>query len=148
MTTLQAGETPPVPVPTGITQFFWDGINEHRLLILRCQVCAQFIHYPRIVCNRCQSTDLAPEQVSGRGTLYSYTVVMQAFHPYFVDKIPYVLAVVQLEEDPDLRLTTNIIECPEHRLEIGMSVEVAFRQVAPGLTLPLFRPKESTNEDL
>jgi len=143
MSQLQAGETPPVPVPSPVTQFFWDGVNEHKLMILRCQACGHFIHYPRIVCNRCQSLDLAPAQVSGNGTLYSHTLVMQAFHPYFADKIPYVLAIVALEEDPEVRLTTNIVDCPADQVRIGMPLEVVFREVAPGLTLPLFRPKES-----
>jgi len=138
-TQLKAGDTPPVPVPTDVTRFFWEGVARHELLILRCQSCGHYVHHPRIVCSRCQSTDLAPEQVSGRGTLYSHTVVMQAFHPYFVDKLPYVLAVVELEEEPGLRLTTNIVDCPEDELRIGMPVEVAFTEVAPGLTLPLFR---------
>ena len=139
-TPLTAAEIPPVPDPTDVTQFFWDGVRRHTLLILRCQACGHFVHYPRVVCNRCLSTDLAPEPVSGQATLYSYTVVMQAFHPYFVDRIPYVLAVVELPEEPGLRLTTNIVDCPEERLAIGMAVEVVFTEVAPGLTLPLFRP--------
>ena len=111
--------------------------------MLRCQECGHFVHYPRIICNRCQSTDLAPERVSGRATLYSYTVVMQAFHPYFVDRIPYVLAVVELEEEAGLRMTTNVVDCPEERLIVGMPVEVVFREVAPGLTLRLFRASDT-----
>ena len=116
---LKAAETPPVPYPTDVTRFFWDGVNRHTLLILRCQVCGHFVHYPRIVCNRCLATDLAPEPVSGRGTLYSYTVVMQAFHPISSSRIPYVLAVVELAEEPGLRMTTNIVDCPEEHLAIG-----------------------------
>jgi hypothetical protein len=131
---------PPVPVPTPLTQFFWDGVNAHKLMILRCRPCGHHVHYPRPICNRCQSTDLAPTEVSGRATLYSYTVAVQAFHPYFVDKVPYVLAVVELAEEPGLRLTTNIVDCAEADLQVGMPVVVVFREVAPGMTLPLFRP--------
>jgi uncharacterized OB-fold protein len=131
---------PPLPAPDDLTRFFWDGLKQHRLLILRCQECGNYIHYPRPICNKCLSMNLAPDQVSGRGTLYSYTVTMQAFHPYFADKVPYVLAVVELVEQEGLKITTNIIDCPENRLHIGMPVEVVFREVAPGFTLPLFRP--------
>ncbi len=131
---------PPLPDPDDLTRFFWEGVKQHRLLILRCQECGNYIHYPRPICNKCLSMNLAPDQVSGRGTLYSYTVTMQAFHPYFVDKVPYILAVVELSEQEGLKLTTNIIDCPENRLHIGMPVEVVFREVAPGFTLPLFRP--------
>jgi uncharacterized OB-fold protein len=143
MTTQQASSGvlyPPLPDPDALTRFFWDGVQQHRLLILRCQECGNYIHYPRPICNKCLSMNLAPDQVSGRGTLYSYTVTMQAFHPYFVDKVPYILAVVELAEQEGLKLTTNIIDCPENRLHIGMPVEVVFREVAPGFTLPLFRP--------
>lgn len=131
---------PPLPDPDDLTRFFWEGVKQHRLLILRCQECGNYIHYPRPICNKCLSMNLAPDQASGRGTLYSYTVTMQAFHPYFVDKVPYILAVVELSEQEGLKLTTNIIDCPENRLHIGMPVEVVFREVAPGFTLPLFRP--------
>ena len=95
---------------------------------------------PRPICERCGSTDLAPEQVSGAATLYSYTVVTQAFHPYYVDKLPYVLAVVELAEEPGLRLTTNIVDCTEDGLTIDMPVKVVFTEVVPDLILPLFRP--------
>jgi len=131
---------PPMPMPDPLTAFFWEGVNRHRLLILRCQACGHHVHYPRPICDRCQSTDLVPEEISGRATVYSYAVVMQAFHPYFADKLPYVVAVVEADEEPGLRLTTNIIECQEADLAVGMPVRVEFREVAPSLTLPLFRP--------
>ena len=131
---------PPLPEPDALTQFFWDGVKEHKLLILRCQACGNYVHYPRPICNTCLSMELAPQLVSGKGTLFSYTVTVQAFHPYFIDKVPYVLAVVELPEQEGLKLTTNIIDCPEDRLRIGLPVEVVFREVAPSFTLPLFRP--------
>jgi hypothetical protein len=141
---LDVSETPPIPVPTKLTEFFWDGVNQHRLLILRCQNCQHFIHYPRPICERCASKNLAPEQVSGQATLYSYTVAMQAFHPYFVDRLPYVLAVVELVEEPGIRLTTNIINCPESELRTGLEVEVVFVSVTSALTLPVFQPRTHT----
>jgi uncharacterized OB-fold protein len=137
--TTTAATYPPLPVITPLTQFFWDGLRERRLLILRCQSCGHYVHYPRPVCNRCRSIDLAPEEVSGRGTLYAYTVTMQAFHPYFVDKIPYTLALVELDEQRGLRITTTIVDCPEDELKTGMAVELVWTDVAPDLTLPLFR---------
>jgi uncharacterized OB-fold protein len=140
MTDLDARSSPPRPRPAPLTQFFWDGVNDHKLIILRCQQCRHYVHYPRPICERCGSTDLAPEQVSGQATLYSYTTVMQAFHPYYVDRLPYVLAVVELAEEPGLRMTTNIVDCGEADLKIGMAVEVAFTEVGPDLVLPLFRP--------
>src|SRR5206468_1895135 len=89
----QAATYPPIPEPDALTQFFWDAVKQGRLEILRCNACGNYIHYPRPICNKCLSTDLAPAPVSGKGTLYSYTVTVQAFHPYWLDKVPYVLAV-------------------------------------------------------
>jgi len=132
--------TPPVPVPTAITEFFWEGVRSGELRILRCQACEYFVHYPRPLCNKCGSTDLAPERVSGRAIVYSYTWAVQAFHPYFKDRVPYNVAVVELVEQAGLRMTTNIVDCPPEALRTGMEVQVVFRQVGPELVLPLFRP--------
>jgi uncharacterized protein len=134
----QAATYPPLPRINPMTQFFWDGCRAHKLLILRCQACGTFIHYPRPVCRVCLSTDLAPEEVSGRAQLYAYTVVVQAFHPYFVDKLPYTLAVVELEEQAGLRLTTNLLDVPESELRTGLPVRLVWRDVAPDLVLPMF----------
>jgi uncharacterized OB-fold protein len=131
---------PPIPAPDPLTQFFWDGVKEHRLLILQCQNCGHYIHWPRPICRMCLSTNLAPKQVSGHATLYSWTVTVQPFHPFWIDKVPYVLATVELVEQPGLKMATNIIDCPEEKLRVGLPLQVVFKEVAPGLTLPLFRP--------
>jgi uncharacterized protein len=140
LTAPAAGSSPPVPAPGPLTRFYWEAVDRHQLMILRCQTCGHYVHYPRPICDRCQSMELAPGEVSGRATLYSYTVVMQAFHPYFVDRIPYVLAVVELVEEPGLRVTTNIVGVPEEDLKIGMPLEVVFTAVTDYLTLPMFEP--------
>jgi uncharacterized OB-fold protein len=129
---------PPLPRINPMTQFFWDGCKARKLMILRCQACGHFVHYPRPVCNKCLSTDLAPEEVSGRASVYGYTVTLQAFHPYYADKLPYTLAVVELEEQPGLRLTTNLVDVAEAELTTGLPVKVAWREVAPDLILPMF----------
>jgi uncharacterized OB-fold protein len=65
---------------------------------------------------------------------------MQAFHPYFVDKLPYVLAVIELPEQARLRITTTMVDYEEAELRVGLPVEVVFTDIAPDLTLPYFRP--------
>jgi uncharacterized OB-fold protein len=137
---LTALDSPPVPIPDQLTKFFWDGVNEHKLLILRCNSCGKYIHWPREVCRFCLSTDLAPAQVSGQGTLDTWTQPAQPFDPYYRSHQPYVLAVVELVEQPNLKLVTNLVDYTDDDLYIGCKVEVAFREVAPGYTLPLFRP--------
>ena len=135
-----AADYPPIPEVDNLTSFFWEGVANHQLLILRCGDCGTYIHYPRPICPKCYSMDnLAPERVSGRGTIYSHTTTVQPFHPYFVDKVPYNLIVVALEEDENIRITSNLVDLPNDDIRIGMPVEVTFQEVAPGLTLPLFK---------
>jgi uncharacterized OB-fold protein len=138
--TFDATQSPPVPEISELTKFYWDAVAEHRLELLRCQSCGHYLHFPRPLCERCHSMDVRPEQVSGRGTLYSYSVIMQASHPYFSDKVPYVIGVIDLEEEPGVRIPTGIAEASEEQLRCGMPMEVVFREITPTLTLPYFRP--------
>jgi uncharacterized OB-fold protein len=131
---------PPLPHPDPLTQFFWDGVANHKLIILRCQQCGHYIHWPRPVCRFCLSLDLSPREMSGRGTLYSWTVALQPFQPWFADKIPYIVATIELDEEPGLKMVSNMVDCTEDDLRIDLPVEVTFHELAPGFTLPLFRP--------
>jgi uncharacterized OB-fold protein len=130
---------PPAPLPDPLTQFFWDAAADGKLMIQQCNECGQHIHPPRPVCRRCLSTDLAPVEVSGRATLYAWTVAEQAFHPYFADKLPYVYATVELEEQRT-KLITNIVDCSIDDLRADMPVEVVFEPLTDTITLPRFRP--------
>lgn len=129
-----------MPVPDALTQFFWDGAARHKLLILQCAACGTFVHPPRPVCRKCLATEMAPKEVSGRASLYTWTVVEQAFHPFYFDKTPYVYATVELVEQTGLRLITNVVDCPPDDLRASMALQVTYRELSPELTLPLFRP--------
>jgi uncharacterized protein len=129
---------PLVPEPDDLTRFFWEGVNEGRLLIQRCSGCGKFIHPPRLVCRFCLSTALVPAEVSGGGVLETFTIPLQPFHPWFQQRVPYVLAVVELDEQEDLKLVTNIVDCDEDDLRCGKRVRVDFREVQPGFSLPYF----------
>jgi uncharacterized OB-fold protein len=131
---------PPLPAPDALSQPFWDGAREHKLVILRCQACGLYLHPPRPVCRACLSMDVAPEEVSGRATLYTWTVVEQAFGAYYATQVPYVYATVELVEQADLRLVTNIVDVPFDQLRAGMDLEVTFHDLSAELTLPRFRP--------
>ena len=130
-----------MPEPTQLSRAFWDGANDHRLMIFRCQDCRHYIHPPRPLCERCLSWEVGPEAVSGRGVLYSYTVTPTAFHPFWTDKVPYVVALVDLDEEPGTRLMTNLIDCPEEFRRVGLPVEVEFQELVPGFTIPVFKPR-------
>jgi uncharacterized OB-fold protein len=137
---LSAGAVPPVPQPGPLAEFYWDAVEQGRLDILRCDNCGHYVHYPRPICDVCLGESLTPATVSGRGTVYAWTAVMQAFHPYFVDKLPYLLAVIELEEQAGLKVTTNLVEVEEDKVWCGLPVEAVFTEVCPGFVLPFFRP--------
>jgi uncharacterized OB-fold protein len=136
--------SPPIPGDHPLHRFYWEAVRNHQLQLLRCDGCRHFVHYPRPICPRCGSTSLTPTPISGRGTLYSYTVVMQAGHPYFVDKIPYVIGVVEIEEEVGVRMPAGI-EGTEEELRCGTPMEVVFRDVTESLVLPFFRPRSTTD---
>jgi uncharacterized OB-fold protein len=131
---------PPLPVADDLTRFFWEGVAEQRLMILRCDFCGFYIHWPREVCRNCLSTSLTPARVSGDATLSTWTFPAQPFDPYFQAHVPYALAVVELVEQRGLKMVTNLVDYDRGRLRIDMPVRVAFRHVGPGVTLPLFAP--------
>jgi uncharacterized protein len=131
---------PPLPRITDLTRPFWDGVASRRLMILQCQECGYLIHLPRPVCRRCFSTSIEATELSGRGTLYAYTRTLQAFHPFYVDKVPYVSAIVELVEQEGLKLTTILVDCADDSLRCGLAVEVTWTEAGPDWYLPYFRP--------
>ena len=87
---------------------------------------------------RCWTTDVRWEQASGRATLYTWSVVHRDDLPPFHERVPYVAAVVDLEEGP--RMMTNVVDCDHDALEVGMALEVAYRPISDAFTIPVFRP--------
>jgi len=131
---------PPTPMLDDLSRPYWDGARNGKLVVQRCAACGRFINWPRPACRFCLSDVLTFEEMSGRGTLYSYTITRQAFHPWFVDRVPYVVATIELEEQKGLMLVANLVECDDTGIRVGMPVEVVFVDVGPELTLPSFRP--------
>ena len=129
-----------VPVPDRLTAFYWEAARRGELQLLRCDGCGTFRHWPKPMCRACGSMHLSPATVSGRGTVYSWTVAHQAFHPAFADRLPYVIVVVELEEQAGLRVLATLEDVAPEDVTAGMAVEVAFTEVAPDVVLPVFRP--------
>lgn len=128
-------------IETG-TQPYWDAAKAGKLLIARCRACGRVHHYPRPFCPHCWSEDVEPVQASGRGTLYTYsTVFMNDLHP-FKERLPYVAAMVELDEGP--RLMTNLVDCDPEDLTVGMAVEVDFRPLTDDVDAIVFRPAADT----
>jgi uncharacterized OB-fold protein len=128
----------PLPIPNEDTKPFWDGLKEHRLRIQKCRQCGQFRFPPRVICPHCMSLESQWVEVKGMGTVYSFTIVHHAYTPAYEGEIPYVVAIVELEEG--IRLITNVIGCKPEQVQIGMPVELAFEDVTPEFTLHKFRP--------
>ncbi|MEU0538483.1 OB-fold domain-containing protein [Nocardia sp. NPDC005978] len=127
----------PVPSLTPENEFFWTSGADGKLRIQDCRGCAALIHPPQPVCRYCHGEDMGVREVSGRATLIGFTENHRFALPGL--PAPYVVAQVALEEDPRVRLTTNVIECAAADLSLGMAMEVVFEQV-DRVWLPLFRP--------
>lgn len=128
----------PRPMHPELTKPFWEAAKRHELVMPRCKTCDHFFFYPREECPRCLSTNLEWAKVSGRGRLYSYTVVRQPANPAFNDDVPYVYAVVQLEEGP--RMVSAVVDCPLEELRVDMPLVAVFDDVTPEWTLVKFKP--------
>jgi uncharacterized protein len=127
----------PVPQVGDDNRDFWTGGRDGELRIVRCNGCGYYIHPPSPRCPRCLSDDVKPSAVSGLGRLYTYTVNHRAWSPGV--QVPYVIAIVQLDEQSDLRLMTNIVGCEPDQVVIGMPVCVEFREQGE-VYAPVFRP--------
>ncbi len=127
------------PAVTLETEHFWTEGQQGRLCFLCCQDCHTWIHPPQPICPECTGKNLKPEAVSGRGTVYSFTINRQAWIPGFDP--PYIVALVEIEEDCRVRLMTNIINCDIETVYIGMKVQVLFEAQDNGIVyIPLFEP--------
>ena len=127
----------PVPVPDPETAPYWDAANEGRLLLQRCTRHGHRQLYPRPHCVVCRGP-VEWEEASGRATVYSFTIIRQNMVQPFRNLIPYVVALVDLEEGP--RLMTNIVDCDFDKIKIGQPVRLVFKPSDGGPPVPMFTP--------
>lgn len=128
-----------LPEVTPETEHFWRGGERGELVFLRCESCRTFVHPPSPVCPECLGRELSPGPVSGRGTVASFTVNHQPWNPSVT--VPYVIALVEIDEQPSVRLLTNIVDCEPGAVRVGMRVRVKFER-NEDVYLPLFTPDE------
>lgn len=130
----------PFPVPDDLTRPFWEAANRHELVIQKCSACSEYQHPPRAACVHCGGGQLDWTKVSGKGTVYTFIVDHRNEVPGFDGN--YVFAFVNPVESskPTTRITCNILECDPADVYIGMPVEVMYKEIKPGITLPEFRP--------
>ena len=128
----------PVPRPSRETAPFWAAANEERLVMPRCESCGTYFFPPSLACPSCNAERIAWVPVSGRGSVFSFVIMHRVYHPAFKDKVPYVVAVIALEEGP--RLISGIVEIAPDEVRCDMPVEVRFEEVRDGIRIPKFAP--------
>lgn len=122
------------PVPNAETARFWSACNERRLMVKRCSACGKAHYYPRALCPHCFSVETEWEEVSGRGSIYAFSVMRRT-------ETPFALALVTLDEGPTIM--TNIIGCDADDIAIGRRVTVTFRPAVNGQLVAMFTPAQS-----
>jgi hypothetical protein len=134
-------DTPVKPLPqvNPCATPFWENTRQHRLVIQKCGDCSQYVFYPRLLCPFCHSEALSWVEASGKGTVYSFTVVQNNAPSAFLQDMPYVVAIVRLDEG--VQMLTNIAGCPPDAVHCDMAVEVTFEKLDEYFTLPKFQPR-------
>lgn len=128
----------PLPFPSPWSRPFWEGCRRHELLIQHCKDCGANIFYPKLFCSSCLSPNLEWIRSSGRGRIYTFTTVYSYAPTQFANDVPYVIAVIRLEEG--VQLMSNIVDGALEQVKCDMEVEVVFDDVTEDFTLPKFRP--------
>ena len=126
----------PEPAPTAETAPYWEAAAESRLLIQRCQSCTRHQFYPRAFCMACLSDRLEWVESAGLGRIYTFTICRIPANPSMKDKVPYAVAVIDLDEG--VRMLTDIVDCPIDQIRIGARVEVRFERISSTCVLPQF----------
>ena len=126
----------PLPQPSIETEPFWAGVQERKLLMPRCDACGTVAFPPTVACMKCSGTAFTWTAMSGNGTVYSFVVYHRVYHPAYADKVPYVVAVIDLDEGP--RIISNITEVPIPEVACDMPVRVVYAEQRDGYLIPKF----------
>lgn len=127
-----------LPEVDELTRPFWDAVQDERLLVQRCADCGHWVWHPGAWCTVCYGTRLPWQPVSGRGRVWTYSVVHYAPLPGYSGEVPYVLATVRIEEGP--QMMTNVVGCPPSAVHVGQVVRVCYEPRTSGFKVPQFTP--------
>lgn len=137
-----ADSTRPLPNLDEDIAPFWQAVREHRFTLFQCKQCGAW-YFPAAYCRNHENEpfmgNLAWTEASGRGKVFAYNVHHTAFDPAFKEKLPYVYALIELEEGP--MIGSNVVGIEPQKVFVGMPVEVTFEDIREGWALPLFRPR-------
>jgi len=129
----------PAPVLTEDNVEFWDNASAHRLTAQRCGRCERMRHPPRPMCPHCNSLDVALVELSGNGSVYSFSLLHHPQHPSF----EYPVVAVLIELDEGIRMVSNLVGIDPHDVQVGRRVAVEFEPTAGDMAVPVFRPTSS-----
>lgn len=130
------------PYADDTTQPFWDAALEDRLVAPECATCGTFVLPPQPFCFNCQGRDFNWTELSGIGTIYTFTIIRHALAPHLADAVPYVSGVIELEgtQGAGARMIANIIDCDPETVAIGDKVKIVFDKVSDTYAVPRFAP--------
>ena len=131
-----------LPVSQPESDYYWDQAASGKLVVQKCTDCSEAQFYPRVLCTSCGSKNLEWIESTGRGTLFTFAIVHQPPAKEFVDQVPYVAAIVELEEGVKMPSQVIGIEPTPEALRIGMPLEVVFEKLTADVSLPKFNPTE------
>ncbi len=131
-------DTMPPPLANATTLPWWKAAAEHRLVVQRCTSCEHTRPPPAPICPECRSADSDWKEVTGRGKLYTYTTVHRAIAAG--QELPFVIAVIDLEDAGGVRIISNLVAADLEEIEIGLPVELVWEDMSADLAIPRFRP--------
>jgi uncharacterized OB-fold protein len=132
--------TKPLPFPDDVTGAFWEATRENKLLIQQCGDCGEHQFFPQSYCRNCLGENLDWIEASGKGKVYTFTIVNRPPTARFDEDVPYVVALIELEEG--VRMMSNVVGINPDDVRVEMAVEVVFDEITSALSLPKFRPIE------
>ncbi len=138
-------EGKPLPDILPETKAYWEAASRQELLVQKCRSCSNLQYFPRLLCHRCLSEDLGWIRSSGKGMVYSYTIIHQAAHKSFAPDVPYVYAIIELKEG--VRMISNVVHIEPSKVHIGMKVRVYFHRLTADIHIPRFEPDHQTDTD-
>ncbi len=134
----QQAHLKPVPTPDADSEQLWKGLKEGKLFLQHCEDCGHIQYYHQAICRHCLGENLVEKEASGKGIVYSYSVVYRAPGPAFKNEIPYAVVLVELEEGP--RMISSMVDIDPELVEFDMKVEMVVEPISEEINLPRFRP--------
>lgn len=126
-------------MPQPESDYYWEQAKAGKLVFQECDDCDEVQFYPRVLCTQCKSRSLSWVESSGRGTLFTFSIVHLPPHPGFKEDLPYIAAIIELDEGVKMPSQVIGIEPDPDQLHIGMKLEVAFEEITDTISLPKFR---------